>query len=388
MGETEESREEANKVVNKILQAHSSDEGGPVFLGGNCMGVISRTGEIDTFFTPESSSPKRREIAPAPLALVSQSGAFALVRMTTLVSGDPTYNITVGNQLDLTIGDCVTWLADADDIGVIAVYVEGFQDLDGLHACQGIQKAVKNGKEVIVYKAGRTPEGKKATAGHTASVAGDYMVCTSCLSQAGALVADSLEEFDGLMNLASSLHKKKITGYKIGALTPAGFESVGIADSLQSGDSSLKLPDFSEDTKKILSELFDKVRLKGIVDIKNPLDLTPAAPDLLYTESIRTMLADSGIDAVITSLGSLAPATSDTPKTKAPLGYVTAPESLASQLPDILNNSPKPLVVFNDAGNAHEPINDWLRQQGIPVFSTCRQAMTLMAQYTAYRLRL
>ncbi|MFT5698985.1 MAG: acyl-CoA synthetase (NDP forming) [Desulforhopalus sp.] len=388
MGETEEGQEDAKKVVGKILHAHSSAEGGPVFLGGNCMGVISRTGVIDTFFTPESSSPKRREIAPAPLALVSQSGAFALVRMTTLVAGDPTYNITVGNQMDLTIGDCVTWLADADDIGVIAMYVEGFQDLDGLHTCRGIQKAVGNGKEVIVYKAGRTPEGKKATAGHTASVAGDYMVCTSCLSQAGALVTDSLEEFDGLMNLTSSLHKKKVTGNRIGALTPAGFESVGIADSLQSGNSSLELPEFNEMTRKNLTELFEKVGLKGIVDIKNPLDLTPAAPDLLYTESIRTMLADSGIDAVITSLGSLAPTTSDKPNTKAPQGYVTDAESLASQLPGIMNNSPKPLVVFNDAGNTHEPINNRLRQQGIPVFSTCRQAMTLLARYTAYRLRL
>jgi acyl-CoA synthetase (NDP forming) len=121
--------------------------------------------------------------------------------------------------------------------------------------------------------------------------------------------------------------------------------------------------------------------------VKNPLDLTPAAPDEMYTESIRAMLADPTLDAVVTSLGSLSPATSDTPAANS-RGYVTAPGSLASLLPALLTSSPKPLVVFNDAGDAHEPINDWLRQQGVPVFSTCSQAMTLLARYTAYRFRL
>lgn len=388
LGETEGSHDQARKMVEKIFQAHSQKGGGPVFLGGNCMGLISRPGRLDTFFTPEACSPKRREADPGPVALISQSGAFSLVRMTKLVVGDPAYNITVGNQMDLTIGDFITWLADAEDIGVICVYVEGFKNLDGLHACRGIRTAIEKGKEVIVYKAGRTPEGKKATSGHTASVAGDYMVCTSCLSQAGALVTDSLEEFDGLMNLASALHTKNVTGYKVGALSPAGFESVGIADSLQSRDSSLVLPTFTPKTRKAISVLMKKTGLTEIMDVKNPLDLTPSAPDEVYTEIIQAMIEDTRIDAIVTSLGSLAPATSDTPDPNAPGGYVSDPESIASLLPDLISVSTKPVVVFNDAGRTHDPINNRLIQKGVPVFSTCREAMTLLARYTAYRLRL
>jgi len=388
LGETVDSQEKARQVGEKISQAHSREQGGPVFLGGNCLGVISRPGKVDSFFTPEACSPKRREQAAGPVALVSQSGAFGLVRMTTLVSGDPAYNITVGNQLDLTIGDCITWLADAEDIGVICVYVEGFQDLDGLHACRGIRKAVQNGKEVLVYKAGRTPEGKKATSGHTASVAGDYMVCTSCLSQAGALVTDSLEEFDGLANMALTLHTKEISGYKIGALSPAGFECVGVADALESRDSSLELPEFSIETQQIIATLFEKSGLAKIMDVKNPLDITPAAPDIIYVEVIKAMMRDDGIDAIVTSLGSLAPATSDTPDPNAPEGFTTDNNSLASLLPGLMADSNKPLLVFNDAGRAHEPINDRLRQNGIPVFNTSHQAMSLLARYTAYRYRI
>ena len=388
MGETEASRERAEQVIEKIKQGHGQDGDGPVFLGGNCLGMISRPGKMDTFFVPEAISPKRREMPPVNLALVSQSGAFALVRMTDMVAGDPAYNITVGNQMDLTIGDFITYLADDDQVGIIAVYVEGFKDLDGLHACRGIRRAVENGKEVIVYKSGRTPEGKTALSGHTASVAGDYMVCTSCLGQAGALVTESHDEFDGLVNLARYLHGKEIHGSRIAGVSPAGFETVGIADSLEASDSGLELAEFSADTQDRISALFDQGGLSEIMDVRNPLDLTPGAPDPVYTGSLEALMADPGVDAVVTSVGSLAPATSAVPDPHAELGFSAGEESPVNTLPALAETAVKPLVVFNDAGMPHHPINQALREAGIPVFPSCSRAMGLLARYTAYRLRL
>ncbi len=388
LGEKEGTRTMARAMAAKIHHAHCLDKTAPLFLGGNCLGIISRPGRVDTFFAPEACCPKRRHAPPSKTALICQSGAFALVRMTALVSGDPAYTVTVGNQSDLTIGDFITWMADAEEIAIICVYVEGFNDLDGLHACRGIRRAVKRGKQIVVYKAGRTPEGKKATSGHTASVAGDYMVCTSCLGQAGALVTDSLEEFDGLMNLSAFLHGKKITGNRIGGLSSAGFETVGIADSLQSRDSCLELARFEPETQKTLATLFDRAGLTEIMDIKNPLDITPGAPDRVHVGAVKAMIHDTNIDAVVLSLGSLAPATGDTPDLDDPSGFTTTPGSLATLLPDIAAASPKPVVVFNDAGQAHDPINNHLRSQGIPVFSTCSQTMVLLARYIAYRLGL
>ncbi len=85
---------------------------------------------------------------------------------------------------------------------------------------------IQNNKEVILYKAGRTPEGKLATAGHTASVAGDYMVCEPCATQAGAVFADNIAQFEGLLILASMLHGKKINDSRLAAVSGAGFEAV------------------------------------------------------------------------------------------------------------------------------------------------------------------
>jgi len=41
--------------------------------------------------------------------------------------------------------------------------------VDGLSFTRAVREAVHLGKEVLLYKAGRTQEGKTATSGHTAS---------------------------------------------------------------------------------------------------------------------------------------------------------------------------------------------------------------------------
>ena len=73
---------------------------------------------------------------------------------------------------------------------------------------QAVREAVIAGKDVIFYKAGRTPEGKTATSGHTASLAGDYMVCESCVRQAGGIVAQNFSQFEDVLMLSQRLHSK------------------------------------------------------------------------------------------------------------------------------------------------------------------------------------
>jgi len=45
---------------------------------------------------------------PARLAIISQSGAFAVARASKLNTLNPKYAITLGNQMDLTVGDYLT----------------------------------------------------------------------------------------------------------------------------------------------------------------------------------------------------------------------------------------------------------------------------------------
>ena len=112
-------------------------------------------------------------------------------------------------------------MSDPTSINVIGMYAEGFKDLDGLALAAAVRQAVVAGKQVVIYKAGQSAAGKQAAMGHTASIAGDYDVCESVLTQAGAMIARDLSEFSDLFYVADCLHGKAIGGNRLGAVSGA-----------------------------------------------------------------------------------------------------------------------------------------------------------------------
>ena len=80
LGETEESKEIAARMIERIREAHGKGDGGPVFLGANCMGVISRPGNYDTWFIPAEKLQAARRTSWRRTAIVSQSGAFLVTK--------------------------------------------------------------------------------------------------------------------------------------------------------------------------------------------------------------------------------------------------------------------------------------------------------------------
>lgn len=392
MGETSDSHERAARVVGRIAAAHGTEDGGPVFLGANCMGVVSRPGGYDTWFIPEAKLPKTAHTPYHRAALISQSGAFMLHRISQKPELSPAYMISMGNQSDLTLGDMVAYFSKAKDVDVIAVYAEGFNDGDGLHFAKSVREAVKQGKEVIFYKAGRTPEGKNATSGHTASLAGDYMVCESCVRQAGAIVARTFTEFQNLILLAEHLHGKDIHGRRLAAVSGAGFEAVGMADSIQSDEYSMTLGSFNPTTCSALQALLVAHKLDKLVTLQNPLDINPSANDAVHARAAQVLLDDCGIDAVVLGLDPLSPVTHtlDGPQDVqagegAPFN-LHHPDGMVAQLREVAKNSSKPLVGVVDGGTLFEPYRQALMAAGVPVFKVCDEAIAALSLYMESRL--
>lgn len=123
--------------------------------------MLSHPGRYDTLFIPHEKLPKQAGVQPRKAAFVSQSGAFMITRISKLPLLDPAYLISVGNQLDLTLGDIMAFLKDVPDLSTLAVYAEGFKDLDGIAFARAVRQAVLNGMEAVFYKAGRTPGGTR-----------------------------------------------------------------------------------------------------------------------------------------------------------------------------------------------------------------------------------
>ena len=386
MGETDESIDRAKQIENRILETRQSEDGGPLFLGGNCLGVISHPGHFDTLFIPEEKLPKQREKKRRNCAFISQSGAFMITRLSKRPELDPAYMISVGNQNDLTLGDLVNALKDDSEIDVIGIYAEGFKDLDGLHFIQGVRQAVSNGKDIVFYKAGRTPEGKTATTGHTASLAGDYMVCESCIQQAGGIVARSFSEFEELLILSQRLHDREILGNRLAALSGAGFEAVGMADSIHSDEFQMRMANFTKATQKQLQGLIEQHRLEGLVTVKNPLDINPGADDQLHMEAVAILAEDPGVDAIVVGLDPLSPAMLTLPPESSERFSFSGGDSIVQLFPALIDKSSKPIIGVVDGGRLYDPLVDELQQAGLAVFRSSDQAVQTLAAYMEGRL--
>jgi acyl-CoA synthetase (NDP forming) len=386
MGENQQSKERAEWVVSRIDEARITEDGGPVFLGANCMGVVSHPGNYDTWFIPEEKLAKDRSGRYHRSAFISQSGAFMLHRFSQCPELAPAYMVSMGNQTDLTLGDMVKYFKDSELVDVIAVYAEGFKNRDGLEFCRAVREAVLMGKEVVFYKAGRTPEGKNATSGHTASLAGDYMVCESCVSQAGAMVARSFTEFQDLFLLAENLSGKAIQGNRLAAVSGAGFEAVGMADSIQSDDYRMRLASYSETTTEKIRKILVTKRLDSLVSVSNPLDINPTADDETHVAIVEALAEDGAVDAVVVGLDPLSPAMHTLMETSDEAFSMDVEGGIVELFSEMVERSPIPVIGVIDGGRLYDPLRDALLAKGIPVFPVCDRAVAAVSIYIKSRL--
>jgi acyl-CoA synthetase (NDP forming) len=380
LGEKSGTKSIEDDIRNLLLGRRKEGQPAPVINGGNCLGIISVPGRYDSTFIPEYKF-KRPEGLSAGLAIVSQSGAFMLSRMSTQDRFEPVYAISVGNQLDLTMGDYLNYLKDRPEVRIIAAYIEGFKPGDGWRFYQAAREAIKAGKKVVVYKSGRSPEGRQATASHTASVAGDYAVAKSLLLQAGVMVAETIKDFENFIKALILLEGKKVQGQRVGLISNAGFESVIMADNLKGEDGALSLPQFRPETVQKILQALQPLGIDRLQDVHNPLDVTPMADDAAFCGCVEAILADEQVDGVVVSCVPMTAALQTLPPAETHRENIYAEDSLAGRLRKIFKESEKPLVVNIDAGRLYDPLCDYLEKNGLPVFRNCDEAVRFLRKY-------
>ncbi|RJP32543.1 MAG: indolepyruvate oxidoreductase subunit beta [Phycisphaerales bacterium] len=378
LGEKDGTQSLEQQVRAAITSARARPDRGAVFLGGNCMGVRCRPGRYDTFFIPETKLDPRRDVPPKRSALISQSGAFIITRLSNLEFLDPAIAISAGNQIDVTLSDLLEAVGERDDLDCIGVYAEGFNDLDGLAFIRAVNRVAESGKVVVFYKAGRTSAGRTAAQGHTASLAGDYDVCQAAVEEAGAIVTDTFKEFEQLLELSTDLHGKTVRGRRIGAISNAGYETVGMADNVKGSRYDLDVAALTPETRERLSAALERHNLGTLANARNPLDLTPMADDQAYEDCIRVMMEADEIDAVVVGCVPLTPRLLTTP------AEIARPGSLAERLPKIFHEYDKPLVFVVDSTERYDAFARAVRIQGVPVFRTADQAIRSVGRYLCH----
>ncbi|KON79859.1 CoA-binding protein [Azoarcus sp. PA01] len=386
LGETAKSREPAAELAAKINAAHGKPGGGPVFLGANCLGVVSHPGGYDSWFIPLERLPKPQKKAQRNSVMLSQSGAFMITRISQNPWLDPAYMLALGNQTDLTHGDMLNFFAEKKGIDTLGIYIEGFKDGDGLDFAHAVRKAVLNGKQVVVYKSGRTEAGAGGVMGHTASIAGDPVLFESVLRQAGAIVAEDFNTFDDLFYIAGALHGKKV-GKRIGAISGAGFEAVGMADSIVSETFALDMGALEDATVERVQAILAAKRLDALVEVRNPIDINPGADDEAHLQITEAFLDDPNIDAVVVGLDPTAPSIRGLETSKLRPGYdLSDPKGTVHIYPPLAAKSEKPVIGIVDGGSLYDAMAARLMDQGVCVFRNCGRGTRALVRYVEARL--
>jgi acyl-CoA synthetase (NDP forming) len=371
--------ERARAVRQALDQARQQSDGGPVLVGGNCLGIVSKN-NYNTFFLPSYKLPFN-DAPGESLVVISQSGAY-LVSFTSNLDSIifPRATISYGNEMDLTASDFFEYyLRHESDVRVFAFYIEGFAPTEGERFVRLTREATSRGKPVIIYKAGRTEFGARAAASHTASMVGNYRVTEALLQEAGALVVPTLNRFEDYTKAITMLSDRELRGRRLAVITNAGFEAGAVSDHLY----GLELAELQDVTLSRLTEVLPKIAHAG-----NPVDTTPMADSAAFVESVRILAADPGVDMLVVSavpvtptLDVLAPDLSGAHKEN-----IFSMHSVPAQLIKTYHEIDKPMVVAVDSGRLYDPSVQFLQRSGIPVYRKIDRASRALAAVARVRI--
>jgi acyl-CoA synthetase (NDP forming) len=262
-------------------------------LGPNCLGVFNAAaGYYGTF----SAVLDAQLMAPGPLAIVSQSGAYGshLAHLARQRGLGLSHWITTGNECDVDLAETLRWAVEQADTKVIAAYAEGVRN--GSAFRDALEAARRRKKAVVFMKVGRSDVGAEAASSHTAALAGSDAVFDAVFRQYGVYRArTTAEQIDVAYACARGVYPES---NRFGIFTLSGGFGIQMADDAsQAGLDVAPMPEPAQDEMRAMLPYASP---------RNPVDATAQAlTDLpLMTSYIRAMLQEGGYDMFAGIFGS------------------------------------------------------------------------------------
>ena len=289
-------REVGNTDLNTKLR-NITRKYGIRFLGPNCIGFFNNYLDwvdesqkednhiaINTTWIP--IQPKKGGVSFA-----SQSGTFACHTFFASERLGMRFSktISVGNEMDIDLVDCLEYLEQDPHTRVIGMYIEEIKR--GREFIEVASRIVPKKPIVAVYVGG-TEAGSRAVMSHTGSMGGNDKVFDAMAEQIGIIRAWNMEELLDYCHVLDVCPIPK--GDRVAIFTNAGGPGVNmsdIADRL-----GLRVPIFSQELqqklkKKIKSET---AQVRNIVDLTFDVDL-----ETLYRTIPRTILKSDEVDGML-----------------------------------------------------------------------------------------
>jgi acetyltransferase len=251
-------------------------------VGPNCLGVLLPRVKLNASFA-------NRMPQTGDLAVISQSGAIVAGMMEWAAPRGIGFSavFSVGDQIDVDLGDLLDLLALDGATRAIVLYVE---QIKNARKFMSAARAAARAKPVIVIKAGRHPQGAKAAATHTGALAGSDAIYDAAFRRAGLLRVFDVDELFAATETLSRV--KPFPGKRLAILTNGGGLGVLAVDRLI--DLGGVLAGISPQTAAQLDSVLPPTWSKG-----NPVDIVGDADAARYGAALEALLADEENDAVL-----------------------------------------------------------------------------------------
>lgn len=225
-------------------------------VGPNCYGTVAAT--VGAALWPDQQGLRR---TGRGVALVTQSGNIALNLTMQSRRMAISHVLTVGNQADVGLEECVEVLVGDPTVSAIGLHMEALGDVARFEsACL---RASAADVPVVVLKTGSSTLAAGIAVSHTASMVGDATAYRALFERLGVRQVRSIPELLDTLAVLDGLGG--IGGRRLVSMSCSGGEASVVADRAESMD--LDFPAFDDDHAVRITDT-----LSDLVAVSNPLD--------------------------------------------------------------------------------------------------------------------
>ena len=250
----------------KVLQQQLTDAANIAdlkLLGPNCMGFVSVPAKLGLW---GGELPKN--LRAGNIGCIFQSSGMMNLIMTLGTKRGFGFHVCAsgGNEIILNSADYLEYQAECPEVEVIAAYFEAAPKEPQRFAA-ALDRAIANGKSVLILRAGRSERAKRNVIAHTGQLAGSAATWDAFFEQHGAVLVNDLDDMiDTIALFAGAKVRPDRHERGLGLITISGGDCTLLCDIAE--QEGIALPELSPETQKTLIESLDKPTLLG-----NPLDV-------------------------------------------------------------------------------------------------------------------
>lgn len=207
--------------------------------------------------------------------------------------------VSVGNEIDLTLGEICAMTLDDPAVTGYLLFLESLGHADDLR--RFAVEAARRNKPVVAYKLGRSEQAAELALSHTGALAGEDDIAAAFLADCGIARVENFEALLETLPLLNRVPAGAVRGRapRVGVVTTTGGGAAMVVDGLALRGVDVVKP--SDDT-------FAKLQGAGVNAERGLIvDLTMAGtkPDIM-TATLDAMLAAPEFDLVVAVTGSSA----------------------------------------------------------------------------------